>query len=168
MPTFTSPESATSALTALWQYKENMRSGKSVQVQPKQISFDPDELRQGSLNEAEAKALFAKFGVHSVREIRVGNAKDAEAAARTLGGRVVLKLLSDAITHESNVGGVAIGLSVDAIGARLNQMCDDVETATGTKAEAFLVQEMVTGGTEVILGLHRVLSARRFCSGWAV
>lgn len=155
VPAFTSPESATSALTALWQHEENMRRGKSVQVQPKQISFDPDELRQGSLNEAEAKALFAKFGVHSVREIRVCNAKDAEAAARTLGGPVVLKLLSDAITHKSDIGGVAIGVSADAIGARLNQMRDDVETATGTKAEAFLVQEMVTGGTEMILGLHR-------------
>ncbi|MBN3752039.1 acetate--CoA ligase family protein [Paraburkholderia sp. Tr-20389] len=155
VPAFTSPESATSALTALWQHEENMRRGACVQIQPEHISFDSDELPQRSLDEAEAKALFAKFGVPSVREIRVVNAKDAEAAARTLGGPVVLKLLSATITHKSDVGGVAVGVSADAIGARLNRMRDDVETATGTKAEAFLVQEMVTGGIEVILGLHR-------------
>jgi len=34
-------------------------------------------------------------------------------------------------------------------------MRDDVETATGVPANAFLVQEMVSGGTELILGLHR-------------
>ncbi|MEM5372856.1 acetate--CoA ligase family protein [Paraburkholderia azotifigens] len=155
VPAFTSPESATSALTALWLHEENMRRGARVQIQPDRISFDPDELPQRSLNEAEAKALFAKFGVRPVREIQVDNAKDAEAAARTLGGPVVLKLLSDTITHKSDVGGVAVGVSADAIGARLNRMRDDVETATGARAEAFLVQEMVTGGTEVILGLHR-------------
>lgn len=155
VPAFTSPESATSALAALWQYEENMRRGARVQIQPERISFDPDELPQRSLNEAEAKALFAKFGVRPVREIQVDNAKDAEAAARTLGGPVVLKLLSDTITHKSDVGGVAVGVSADAVGARLNRMRDDVEMVTGTRAEAFLVQEMVTGGTEMILGLHR-------------
>jgi len=93
--------------------------------------------------------------VPSVREIKVDNAKDAEAAARTLGDRVVLKVLSNAITHKSDIGGVAIGVTAETIGARLNRMRDDVETATGTKAEAFLVQEQVTGGTEVIVGLHR-------------
>ncbi|MFP4903345.1 acetate--CoA ligase family protein, partial [Paraburkholderia sp. BR14261] len=104
---------------------------------------------------AQAKALFARFGVPSVREVEVASAKEAEDAARTLGDKVVLKLLSNTITHKSDVGGVAVGVPVDAVGARLNRMRDDVETATGTLVQAFLVQEMVNGGVELILGLHR-------------
>ena len=34
-------------------------------------------------------------------------------------------------------------------------MCADVEHATGTRPDRFLVQEMVSGGTEWILGMHR-------------
>lgn len=86
---------------------------------PRQERIDchPDNLREGSLNEVEAKALFAKFGVRSVREIRVDNAQDAQAVARTLGGPVVLKLLSDTITHKSDSAGVAVGVPAEAIGA---------------------------------------------------
>jgi acyl-CoA synthetase (NDP forming) len=155
VPSFTSPESATSALMAIWEHGARGARNECWQTQPDGADVEPGELREGSLNEAEAKALFARFGIPSVREIRVESAADAEAAARTLGGKVVLKLLSDTITHKSEVGGVAVGLSADKIGNRLNQMRDHVETATGTKAEAFLVQEMVSGGMELILGLHR-------------
>jgi succinyl-CoA synthetase beta subunit len=67
----------------------------------------------------------------------------------------VLKLLSNEITHKSEVGGVAVGVSADEIGARLARMCDEVETNTGSVPKAFLVQEMVTGAVELIFGLHR-------------
>ncbi|MEX3820676.1 acetate--CoA ligase family protein, partial [Paraburkholderia sp. BR14262] len=155
VPAFTSPESATSALAAIWQYGETLRRDRSQANLPARVEFDVSELAAGSLNEAQAKALFARFGVPSVREVEVASAKEAEDAARTLGDKVVLKLLSNTITHKSDVGGVAVGVPVDAVGARLNRMRDDVETATGTLVQAFLVQEMVNGGVELILGLHR-------------
>jgi acyl-CoA synthetase (NDP forming) len=139
---------------AMWGHGKRAARDEGGEAVPPLVSVEPDELGEGSLNEADAKALFARFGIPSVREIRVENATDAQAAARTLGDKVVLKLLSDTITHKSDVGGVAVGLCADDIGARLNRMRDDVETATGTKAEAFLVQERVSGGTELILGLH--------------
>jgi succinyl-CoA synthetase beta subunit len=34
-------------------------------------------------------------------------------------------------------------------------MADDVETRAGLRPKRFLVQEMVSGGTELILGMHR-------------
>ncbi|MDR6421831.1 acyl-CoA synthetase (NDP forming) [Paraburkholderia phenoliruptrix] len=37
----------------------------------------------------------------------------------------MLKLLSNTITHKSDVGGMAVGLSTESIGARLNRMRDD-------------------------------------------
>ncbi|MBN3766566.1 acetate--CoA ligase family protein [Burkholderia sp. Ac-20365] len=155
VPAFTSPESATSALQAMWRHGEHARCHARGERRTASLMQAPANLPEGSLDEAQAKALFAGFGIPSVREVQVDNAIDAQTAARTLGERVVLKFLSNTITHKSDVGGVAIGVTADAIGARMNKMRDDVETATGTQVKRFLVQEMVTGGTELILGLHR-------------
>lgn len=155
VPAFTSPESATSALAAMWQYGQTSEMCRPQASDPPRVGFDFGKLPEGPLNEAQAKTLFAQFGVPSVSEAAVKTAKEAEDAARRLGDKVVLKLLSNTITHKSDVGGVAVGVPVDEVGARLERMRDDVETATGTPAQAFLVQEMVTGGVELILGLHR-------------
>jgi len=116
---------------------------------------DISDLPSGSLNEAQAKDLFARFDVTPARERVVVNGDEAQAAACELGGKVVLKLLSNEITHKSDVGGVAVGLTAEDIGARLAKMRDDVQAATGVQPAAFLVQEMVSGGTELIFGLHR-------------
>ena len=67
----------------------------------------------------------------------------------------MLKILSSEITHKSDVGGVAVNLIPDEVGARLSAMADEVEAKAGARPDRFLVQEMVTGGTELILGMHR-------------
>ncbi len=155
VPAFPSPESVTSALAAMWQHGKFRQPAVTMGEQHAEAEVDVSDLPSGSLNEAQAKELFARFGVNVVRERVVTDPNEAGSAARELGEKVVLKLLSNTITHKSDVGGVAVGLTADTIGARLNRMRDDVETATGVCANAFLVQEMVSGGTELILGLHR-------------
>jgi acetate---CoA ligase (ADP-forming) len=155
VPAFPTPESAASALNAMWKYSESHRRVTAASLAAPIAPVVLDDMPVGSLNEAEAKALFARFGVPSVRERVVTNAQEAQAAARELGAKVVLKLLSSEITHKSEVGGVAVGVGGDEIGARLARMCDEVQTHTGKVPKAFLVQEMVTGGTELIFGLHR-------------
>lgn len=114
-----------------------------------------DDLPAGALDEAQAKALFARFGVPGAAERVVASPAEAQAAARELGGRVVLKILSSQITHKSDVGGVAVGLTAETIGERLQQMAAEVEARAGVRPQRFLVQQMVAGGTELILGLHR-------------
>ena len=115
----------------------------------------PNGLAAGSLDEAEAKALFAHYGVPCAQERIVTTAEGAVAAARDLGGRVVLKLLSREITHKSDVGGVIVNVTPETMPDALTRMTADVEAKTGTKPSRFLVQEMVTGGTELILGYKR-------------
>jgi succinyl-CoA synthetase beta subunit len=116
---------------------------------------DVSDFSAGTLDEARAKMLFGRFGIPTVAERIVGTAAEAEAAAIELGARVVLKILSSEITHKSDVGGVAVNLTSDTIGGRLTTMAADVKAATGKQPERFLVQEMVSGGVELILGLHR-------------
>ncbi|WP_213939258.1 acetate--CoA ligase family protein [Pseudomonas sp. dw_612] len=153
VPAFTAPESCTSVLAAMFDKASRPAFAESSPlIQP---SVDLTDLGHGSLNEVQAKQLFARFGVPIAREIIVANAEEAQAAAHELGGRVVLKMLSSHITHKSEVGGVAVNLNAVDVGPRLERMREEVEANTGETLERFIVQEMVPGGVELILGLRR-------------
>ena len=94
------------------------------------------DLPTGSLDEAQAKQLFARFGVPCARELVVADGEEAERAARELGGRVVLKILSSEITHKSDVGGVAVNVSPEQVATRLDAMAAEVERNTGVRPAA--------------------------------
>ncbi|RZS86654.1 acetate--CoA ligase family protein [Pigmentiphaga kullae] len=114
-----------------------------------------DALPVGALDEHQAKQLFARFGIPGVRESVVASPAQADQAASALGARVVLKMLSSQITHKSDVGGVAVNLAPEAVGERLEAMAAEVEARAGVRPDRYLVQEMVGGGVELILGMRR-------------
>ncbi|SDP05225.1 CoA binding domain-containing protein [Ralstonia sp. 25mfcol4.1] len=151
VPAFSAPESCAVAFAAMLAAGERPAAAAGVA----HADVDPGDLPAGSLDEHAAKQLFARFGVPGVREIVVSDAAGAEAAARDLGGRVVLKILSASITHKSDVGGVAVNVTPETIGARLAAMTGDVCRHTGHAPDRFVVQEMIGGGVELILGTHR-------------
>jgi acyl-CoA synthetase (NDP forming) len=154
VPAFMAPESCTSALASMLETTQWKEPAARDDGAAAAIGFD--DLPDGLLNEAQAKNLFARFGVPCVRERIVGNAEEAITAAREMGeGKVVLKILSSEITHKSDVGGVAVGIAADRVGERLDRMAAEVNERAGVRPEQFLVQEMVEGGVELILGCHR-------------
>jgi acyl-CoA synthetase (NDP forming) len=152
VPAYTSAESCAAALDGLLQAKMPEQVQTSGSIEP---TADISDFPAGSLDEAQAKALFARFGVPIVAEKVVATSGEAEQAARDLGGRVVLKILSREIAHKSDVGGVAVNLTAETIGGRLSVMAEEVAARTGKRAERFLVQEMISGGVEIILGMYR-------------
>lgn len=152
VPAFTAAESCTAALAGMLRVQSFVVPEEGTAVSK---HVDIGDLPGGSLDEAKAKQLFSRFGVSCAAEKEVGSPAEAEAAARELGDRVVLKILSSEITHKSDVGGVAVGLSSATIGARVASMSVDVKSRSGILPDRFLVQEMVSGGTELILGMHR-------------
>jgi acyl-CoA synthetase (NDP forming) len=152
VPAFTEPESCAAALGAMLKARNtHCLAPPSARTAPIPVPDFPST----ALDEAEAKQLFSCFGVPSVRERIVANTGEATVAADALGPQVVLKLLSREIAHKSEVGGVAVGVSSDTIAAKLHEMHDSVQLATGRAPEHYLVQEMVSGGVELILGFHR-------------
>lgn len=152
VPAYAAAESITAAFAALYHATEfKPRVADSTTTS----SIDVSDLPRGTLDEAQAKKLFIQFGIPCASERSVQTAEQAKAAAVELGGRVVLKILSSEITHKSDVGGVAVGMTPDTISDRIVTMTAAVKTNTGKLPEGFLVQEMVTGGTELILGMHR-------------
>lgn len=150
-PAFAAPESCAAALSAMLHVS---RRRTIPSVQSGAVSELP-ELPPGALNEAESKALFARFGVPVVTEEAAGTPEEAEAAAQRIGERVVVKILSRAILHKTEVGGVAVGIHLEEVRGRCEEMAARIGAAHPGAVEGFLVQEMVGGGTEMILGAHR-------------
>ena len=158
VPAFAAAESCTAALAGMLQaarFTSRVASQADAAAVPDGPPADLPAAFRGSLDEAQAKQLFARFGVPCAAERIVNSPDEAQAAARELGGRVVLKVLSSRITHKSDVGGVAVGLTPQDIAERLERMTAEVHARTGVRPDRFLVQEMVNGGTELILGMHR-------------
>ena len=152
VPAYTAPESCAAALGGMLFRSRWLPPAAEHPVSPPVATGD---FHAGSLDEAQAKQLFARFGVPVVAETVVSTPEQAERAANALGGRVVLKILSNEITHKSDVGGVAVNPGAGQVGSRLVAMAGEVRSHTGVVPERFLVQELVTGGTELILGFHR-------------
>ena len=152
VPAFSAPESCSAALGAMlhaaqWEAQPQPAKAKNT--------VHLDKIPTGALDEAHAKQLFAKFGISCANEIVVTNAEQAAQAATKLGNRVVLKILSSEILHKSDMGGVAVNLNAQQIGERLETMRVTVKARAGITPNTFLVQEMVSGGTELILGMNR-------------
>jgi acyl-CoA synthetase (NDP forming) len=102
--------------------------------------------RGDALEEAEGLALFADYGVPTLRHRVVESAAAAEAAAREFGYPVVLKTAMPGILHKSDVRGVALDLS-DASALRLAY--DDLARRLGPRV---LVAPMAGQGTELAFG----------------
>jgi acyl-CoA synthetase (NDP forming) len=151
---FSAPESCASALKALAaqaEWNDEPQGHAAPLARPEVVQ----DLPSGPLDEERSKRLYASFGIPVTRERVVRDANQAARAAEELGGHVALKVLSEQIPHKSEVGGVALHLNAENIGARFDRMRDEVSRHVGFEPPTFLVQEMVTGGQELILGFHR-------------
>ncbi len=107
------------------------------------------------LSEVEAKQLLAEAGVN-VTETRLATSIDEAAAhAAELGYPVALKVVSDSITHKTDVGGVELGVADEAALRDACQRIHERVTAAAPNADVqgVSVQPMAEVGAEVILGI---------------
>lgn len=150
IPAFAAPEACAAVLTAMVPAPK----GKGAPAR-NVVSADTSDIRSGSLNEAEAKDLCARFGVPVTREAAAATPREAGEIAVTFGEPVVVKVLSSEILHKSELGGVAVGVAPEEVEACCTEMLARVRAANAGRVEGFLVQELVSGGTEMILGFNR-------------
>ncbi|WP_026927058.1 acetate--CoA ligase family protein [Granulicoccus phenolivorans] len=104
--------------------------------------------------EPEAKAALAAAGIPVPQNAVVAGAEDAVAAAERIGYPVVLKVVSDEITHKSDVGGVRVGLT-DAAAVReaYAGIAEAVQAATGVRVEQVMVEQMAPEGIDMLVGV---------------
>ena len=106
------------------------------------------------LNEVESKALLAGYGVPLTRDVLCANADDAVAAASGFAGPVVLKAVSAAISHKSDLGLVRLGVSGEAaVRETVAEFERIVAGQPGAVYEGTLVCEQISGGVETVVGI---------------
>ena len=105
------------------------------------------------LTETETKQLLALAGIPVTTDRLVRTVNDAVAAARTAGYPVVLKLSSRTLTHKSDVGGVQLDLrSDDDVRRAWQRIVDKLAAIEPNSTLECVIQPMITGGTELIVG----------------
>jgi len=110
-----------------------------------------------ALTEHEARRFLAHWQVVGVREERTATVDEAIAAAGRIGYPVVLKVESPDIPHKTEAGVVRLGVQGDAeVRQAYTEIMHNVERhAPQAQVLGVLVQEMVHGGIEVIIGLSQ-------------
>ena len=95
-----------------------------------------------------------RSGVPVVPITLARDADEAVAVARSIGGRVALKIASDDITHKSDIGGVVLNLEGDAA---IREAFQRIIAAAPTTArvDGVLVAPMRSGGVELFVGCTR-------------
>jgi len=115
----------------------------------------PPATRQ--LDEYQAKAALDAYGIQVNQGLRVHTPEDATAAARTLRGPYVVKIVSEDISHKTEAGGVALSLAdAEAVGQAARDMQARINNQLpSARIDGFLIQEFVHGELELIMGLKR-------------
>lgn len=132
------------AAIAAWQRWHEARPADAPRLSSgiPQLKFD-----KKILGEKEAKQVLARYGLRSAPERTARNAEEAVQAAVALGYPVVLKADGD-IEHKTEAGAVRLDLRDEAA---LRAACTAMTVAT----QGFLVQSMVKGGVELVVGVRR-------------
>ena len=151
----------TKALVDYSAYVRRYRSpfrGLATRPEPHAAAWRADLKPGRALNEVEGKRLLAAYGIATVAELVATNAKEAVAAAESIGFPVVMKILSAAIGHKSDLGLVEIGIgsSTEARSAYRRLVRQAAAQAPGVAVDGVVVQRHVTGAVaEAILGLSQ-------------
>lgn len=164
IPAYIFPESAARALGAMRRLREWRAR---PQAAPKHLTVDHDRARRmiaqaraagrTKLSELEVLDVLAAYGIPTAPARLAGGPEDAAAAATAIGYPVVLKVVSPQIVHKTEVGGVRTGIQTavevkEACAEMLNSVARAVPQA---KIDGVLVQRMVPGGRETIVGASR-------------
>lgn len=160
-PAYHFPEAAAQALGMLVEYGE--RRDREPGTTP-EFEVDADAVRRvidaardagrDELHLDESQRVLAAYGVPFARSSGAATADDAARAAADLGGAVVLKAMGDGLSHKSEFGGVVVELEgADAVREAANAMADRIADVEGARLTGFLVQEMLDGGRELIVGM---------------
>ncbi len=107
-----------------------------------------------SLTAPEGKLLCDAYGIPVPKETVATSAEDAAKAAAEMGFPVVMKIVSPDILHKTEAGGVIVGVasSEEAKAGYEKILANAKRYKADAKIEGIQVQQMLKGGTEVIVG----------------
>ncbi len=161
VPRFRTPVRCARGFGALWQHARARReltqapTARAVSLSQPALRASLEK-RRGDIAEHEAKRVLAEYGITPTRETLATNADQAVRAADSIGYPVVLKVQSTAIPHKTEAGGVRVGLAdAAAVASAFDEIVASARRyAPDARIDGVLVQEMVRGAVEVIVGVQ--------------
>ncbi|HEV2145903.1 MAG TPA: acetate--CoA ligase family protein [Longimicrobiaceae bacterium] len=165
IPGYRFPESAVRALAAMYRQRRwlerpvgTVRAFDVDRAAVEEILGRARDEGREKLSETEVMRVLEAYGI-PVAPYRVARTpEEAVEAAESIGYPVVMKVLSPRIVHKSDVGGVVVGVdAADEARSVFARLTTEVPARAGIGAgevEGVLVQKMVSGGKETIVGMH--------------
>lgn len=161
IPSFAFPEQAALALARAAEY--GRWQAKPVGRRPHLPDLRPDEAAAviaeglaegpGWLSEDRVERLLDCYGIRLARAERAATPEEASAAAARIGRPVALKAFGPDIVHKTDLGAVELGLSGPTeVTAAARAMAERL-AASGIAPRGYLVQEMIEGGVEMLVGV---------------
>jgi acetyl coenzyme A synthetase (ADP forming)-like protein len=160
IPTYLFPESAALALARAVRYGEWLEVPEGTipqfaDIDTKTARYVVDKALDrlgpdgGWLEAGEVRDVLAAFGVGLPLEATANSADEAVEIAESIGGPVAVKVLSPSAIHKSDVGGVLLDIEGED---EVRRAFERVRAAVDDP-EGVLIQQMVAGGHEVLIGM---------------
>lgn len=164
IPSYAFPESAVRVLARAARYGEWLARPPGRPVTP--VGMDLAAARAvveagverggGWLPPADVERVLRAVGLRTPEAVVARDAGEAAMIARRMGFPIVLKLVSDTITHKSDVGGVKVDLRNESdVFAAWESISTGLERQGLGPMTGGLVQQMIGGGVETIVGVTR-------------
>lgn len=163
IPNFFDPTRAVKAISAVEKYAN--------------FEFEKREFKRFEVDKEEADRIFNEFlkagtkfiGVEGMKLLEcygiqtppwgiARNAEEAERIAENIGYPIAMKIVSPDVIHKSDVGALKLDVNKGEVRNSFYEIVSRVESyMPEARIEGVLVQKMVRGGREVILGMKRDL-----------
>ncbi len=158
-PIFAEPEDALTALAISRDHyrklnilKEKPPTYQVNQVQVREIFQKVKRENRDSLLLNEAFEVLQAYGIPVAEYQNLPRIEGVKKAVEKIGFPLALKVVSAEISHKSDVGGVILHLKT---AQEVQDAYDRIKTITPRDSSGVLIQKMVSGGKEVILGGKR-------------
>jgi acyl-CoA synthetase (NDP forming) len=149
IPVFRSPERALRALAHATRYGRALGAARATAPSIKVPSLPC----HGTLPEYVGKAYLAALGIAVPQGKLARDLAAAKTIASEIGYPVALKAQASALSHKSDRGGVILAMESEQA---LTSAWDAMQSAmTGIALDGILIEQMVEGGLEMIVGARR-------------
>ena len=153
VPAFQFPEAAANSLAKVVEYGDFLRRPKGAipefeDIDAAAIRAVIDTSAPGWLSPDAVSDVLAAVGLRQPRSAVATSPEEAADIATDL-GPVAMKVVSETITHKTDVGGIELDVEgSEDVAAAFDRIHSSADDATGV-----LVQEMVGAGLEVLVGV---------------
>jgi len=152
IPNVAFPERVASVLAAMVRRREWL---DIPMENPERFSDVSRDTARRAAADMDWKPLLEAYGISFPPQATATTIKEAVEAADSIGLPVALKLVSEQVTHKTEVNGVKLGLrSPEDVRAAWEEIERSV-AASQIEFDGMLVQKMITGGQEVIVGIRQ-------------